>query len=245
MKPIIIGTLVAIAVVLTLGAWANGFKGSLATDAVEQARADAEKAGEALKPEEVKFEGGPLPAEIVAVLTDEAAGTVAVVASITNPEKKVAATNITVGIELLDASGAVVGTNTDPGTDPSLNTIAVIGPGETALYVNDTFLASGVPASATVKATGTPARQKLTEFVIEGATISEGPFGVSITGTVTNPGAEAKQGVHVMAVVREGTTVVGAGGALVSDLPGGGTADFEIFVIGQTKGELEVWAPAL
>lgn len=226
------------ALVVVLGAWANSFEASVA-------KADKLVAETpTVKPKKVVFKGGPLPAKVVALLTDEANGTVAVVVAITNPDKKRAATDITIGVELLDKSGKVVGTNTAAGTDAALNHIASIGPGETALYINDTVIPESMPASATAKATGTPKGGKLQEFTIEGAKIENGTFGVSVTGMVTNPGATPENKIHVEAVVKEGDTIIGAGGALVDHLDPGGKAEFQIFIIGKSEGDLEVWAPA-
>jgi hypothetical protein len=239
MKLAVVVVLVGVVVTLTLGAAANSFEGSVA-----RAGREVVEAPPVAKPEEVKFEGGPLPATVDALFYDEVNGTVAVVVSIENPHADVAATGITIGIELLDAAGKVVGTNTAAGTDPALNKIASIGPGETALYVNDTIIPDAAPASATVKATGTPERVALTDFDIVRAELDDSPFGVSIIGTIRNPGATTETQVHPQAVIRRGGEIVGAGGALVDSLPAGGEAEFQIFVIGEADGEVEVWAPA-
>jgi hypothetical protein len=228
----------SVALVIVLGAWANSWEGSVA-----KAKKLA-TAAPTVKPKAVVFKGGPLPSKVVALLTDEANGTVAVVAAITNPDKKLPATGITVGVELLGKSGKTAGTNTAAGTNPVLNQIASIAPGETALYVNDTIIPDSAPVSATVKATGTPKKGKLQEFKIEGAKVQHGAFGVSIAGTVVNPGTSPQTSVHIEAVVKQGEKIVGAGGALVDRIDPGGKAEFQIFVIGKSEGDLVVWAPA-
>lgn len=232
----------ATVVVVLLGIWANGWEGSVAkADAV--ARASSESAA-AVEPEEFEFAGGELETEVEAVLYDQANNTAAVVVSVSNPDPKRPIVDAPIQIELLDEAGKAIGTNTAPGTNPVLNEVPSIPSGETVLYVNDTIVPQGVPVSARVKATGTPTDEKLTELEAEGA-VEDSVYGVSAIGSVLNPSAKTLENVRVEAVVRKSGTIVAAGGALIEQLEGNATADFQIFLIGAGEGgKLELWAPA-
>lgn len=198
------------------------------------------------QPEVFAFQGGELEAEVEGVFTDPEAGAVAVVVDVRNPDPTRPIVDATIQIELLDAAGAVVGTNTDPGTDERLNRIPSIPAGGDTLYVNDTIALTGDVVSARAKATGTPIDLPLQELDVRGAALADGPFGVTATGTVGNPGAAAVEQARVFAFVRDPAgTIVGAGAALLDPIDAGGEQPFTIFVVGESAGELDVVAPAM
>lgn len=198
------------------------------------------------QPDVFVFEGGELEVEVEGLFVDAEAGSVAVVVAVANPDPERPIVGATIQIELLDAAGAVVGTNTDPGTDPRLNQIPSIPAGGGTVYVNDTIVASGEVASARAKATGTPAAVELQALEVRDAAIADGAFGVSVSGTVANPGPAAVDQARVFAVVRDPAgAVVGAGAALLDAIEAGIEQPFQIFVVGAADGELEVIAPAL
>lgn len=198
------------------------------------------------QPEVFAFEGGELETAVEGVFVDAEAGAVAVVVEVRNPDPARPIVDATIQIELLDASGTVVGTNTDPGTDERLNRIPSIPAGGDTLVVNDTIVPTGEVVSARAKATGTPVDAPLQELDVSGAALAEGPFGVTATGTVGNAGAEPIEQARVFAFVRDPDgAIVGAGSALLDPIDAGGEQPFTIFVVGQSTGELDVVAPAM
>lgn len=238
MRRWVAGAVVGIALVLGLGAWAHGFEGS-----VTRANAAASKVVENVKPPEFAFKGGPLKTTVEAVLYDEANGTSAVVVEVQNPDPKRPILSAPIKIELLDEAGKVIGSNATAGTEPILNQVPSLPPDGKVLYVNDTISPEGTPASARVKATGTPTDARLQKFEVKGE-IDESVYGASVVGTVLNPGPETRKNVRVEAVVTKGGKVVAAGGALIDQLEANATGDFQIFLIGDPKGgKLTVWAP--
>ncbi|MEZ5098284.1 MAG: FxLYD domain-containing protein [Thermoleophilia bacterium] len=270
------------ALVVLLGAWTNGWQGSLERQAELAPLQEAERAAniaqgaESLagetdaapgtapgpgmvapeppppvdtvveEPEVFVFEGGELEAEVQGPFVDADAGAVAVVVAVANPDPVRPIVDATIQIELLDAAGEVVGTNTDPGTDERLNRIPSIPAGGETLFVNDTIVPTGEPVSARARATGTPADVTLQELDVRGAALAGSAFGVTATGTVGNPGGAVVEQARAFAVVRDAAgAIVGAGSALLEPIEPGGEQPFTIFVVGETAGELEVVVPAL
>jgi hypothetical protein len=276
---VLAGIALALALVLALGALASDFEGSrthaekirplaeqAAAEAIALGSAEDVAGGETVAgvpppapvvvdtvveaPEVFEFAGGELEAEVLGLFTDPEAGVVAVVVEVTNPDPARWIVSAPIQLELLDAAGAVVGSNTAVGTDPVLNEVASIPPGGTAVYVNDTTTPeSGDVTTVTdvrVQATGEPTDAVPVELEVRDPVLDSGVFGTSVTGTVANLGAEAREKVRVYAVVRDqSSTVVGAGQGLVEALEPGAESQFQIFLTGESEGELEVWAPPL
>ena len=150
-------------------------------------------------------------------------------------------------IDVLDASGQVIGTNNIPGALPTLIHVPSAPAGATSMYVNDQILISGVPASAKVVIDGQPYAGELPKPLEATApTIVDDPsLGKAWTTTVTNTTGVRQEEVIVQVAVRKNGKVVGAGTALIQGgLDPGAKADVTGYFIGSADGDLEITVPA-
>ena len=152
-------------------------------------------------------------------------------------------------IELLDAAGKVIGTNTDAGTSPLLNHLPSIGPKSRLLLVSDQLTADGDVKSARITVGGGAAKPLgggLPELTVKGLAIDNSdPFGLAFKGTIVNNSDVAQPAVLVSVTAAKGDKYVAAGSSVVSDLGPGTSQDFSGYWIGNPKGaKLAASAPA-
>ena len=184
-------------------------------------------------------------AEVEGVLASPDGSTAAVVVKITTDQ----ATQLlwpAIQIDVLDASGAVIGTNNIPGALPELIHVPSAPGGATSTYVNDQVLVSGVPASARVTIDGAPFAGELpAPLQTTPPKVAKDAFGDSWTTTITNSTGVRQETVVAQVVVRKDGKVVGAGTAVVQGgLEPGASADVTGYVIGSADGDVEIVVPA-
>jgi hypothetical protein len=178
-----------------------------------------------------------------AVITDENGS--AVVVRMRNDSARAQA-NVPVTLDVLDAAGKTVFTNTTPGLERSLTHAAVVPAKGETVWVNDQVFATSPPAEVDAKV-GAPEDQAPPDAAairVGRATLTEDPVsGLAATGTVTNPGSKDQRRILLTAVAREGDRIVAAGRGVVARVRAGKRARFRIFFIGDPKGaELTVTA---
>lgn len=155
---------------------------------------------------------------------------------------------VPVAITVRDAAGASVYANNLPGLSRSLVSVALIAPHGQVTWIDDQVHASGgTPAKVVAEvgqaraATGAPP-----QLAVTGVHLNESaPSEASAEGKVVNRSSAAQGELVVNAVAVRSGRIVAAGRALLTSLPGGGSAAFQAFLIGSPKGAaLTVTAPA-
>lgn len=159
--------------------------------------------------------------------------------------------NVPILIDVLDAKGKNVYTNSLPGLEPALTSIPYVEAGGEATWVHDQVLAAGEPerVEVTVGEGGSPYSGETPEFTASEPKLEGDPY----SGIVADGDAENKSGGKVerlllYAVAREGDEVVAAGrGAIEKVKPEPKPLPYNIYFIGDPRGaEVELtWFPTL
>jgi hypothetical protein len=148
-------------------------------------------------------------------------------------------------VNVLDAKGKSVYTNSIPGIEPALASVPYIPAGGDVEWVNDQVLASEEPKSVRVKVgastdsySGALPAIEVSAPKIEGDPVS----GIEATGTVVNKTGKDQERLLLYAVGRSGGKVVAAGRGAIEHLKAGTKPlHYDIFFIGDPTGaELEV-----
>lgn len=212
-------------------------------DKAERARAEAGTVEQVTSADITQMTGAT--AEVEGVVASADGLTAAVVVKITTE----AGTTLLwpqIQIDVLDASGTVIGTNNIPGALPVLIHVPSAPGGAVTTYVNDQILISGTPASARVVLDGAPFGGDL-PGALEATppqVTADPTFGDSWTSTITNTSGVRQEQVIVQVVVRKGGKVVGAGTAQIQGgLDPGAKADVTGYFIGSSDGDLEISVP--
>lgn len=160
-------------------------------------------------------------------------------------------TEVPILIDVLDAKGKSVYSNSLPGLEPALTSIPYVEAGDEATWVHDQVLASGKPESVevTVGEGGTPYAGGIPELTLSEPKLEGDPY----SGVVAGGNAENKSGGKVerlllYAVAREGNEVVAAGrGAIERIKPEPKPLPYNIYFIGDPLGaDVELtWFPTL
>lgn len=212
-------------------------------DKAARARAEAGEVAQVTAADIAEMQG--VTADVEGLLTSPDGMTAAVVVRITTA----AGTAILwpqIEIEVLDASGAVIGTNNIPGALPVLIHVPSAPGGAESVYVNDQIMVSGTPASARAIIDGAPFAGELPKPLeaTEPTIVADPEIGDAWTTTVTNTTGVRQEQVIVQLVVRKDGKVVGAGTAQVQGgLDPGATADVTGYFVGSSDGELTVLVP--
>ena len=154
--------------------------------------------------------------------------------------------NVPLAITVRDTKGSSVYSNSSPGLAHSLVALALIQPHAESTWIDDQISARGSGGSVAAEAgEGGAVDSAVPRLTLQGAHIFEEPgTGFGATGIVVNHSPVAQRELVVYATARRGSRVLAAGRAVVAQVPGGGSAPFELFFIGNPKGgQLELSAP--
>jgi len=213
-------------------------------DKAERVRAKAGKIGKVTAATITQLPGVKAEVDGIIVSSDKTVALVVVHVTATKPD--LALLWAPIKINLKDATGKVIATNNVAGTDPLLIHLSSLPKGGEAYYVNDQIsLASGTPVSADVVVGGEPAKVDVPKpLKTTKGKIVKSQLGDTWTVTVTNNTDVAQETVLVEGVVREGGKVVGGGTAVAHGLAPGKSTDVTGFIVGSSKGQLTITAPA-
>jgi len=153
--------------------------------------------------------------------------------------------NVPILIDVLDAKGKNVYSNSLPGLETALTSIPYVEAGKEATWVHDQVLATGKPKSVevTVGEGGTPYAGEIPEFTASEPKLEGDPY----SGLVADGDAENKSGgkldrLLLYVVARQGDEVVAAGrGAIERIKPEPKPLPYNVYFIGDPSGaDLEV-----
>lgn len=143
-------------------------------------------------------------------------------------------------IDVLDAKGKSVYTNSIPGIEPALVSVPYIPAGGDAEWVNDQVLATGKPKSVKVKvgASSESYSGAFPEIEVSAPKIEGDPVsGIEATGTVVNKTGEDQDRLLLYAIGRKGGKVVAAGRGAIDHIKAGTKPlHYDIFFIGDPTG---------
>jgi hypothetical protein len=155
--------------------------------------------------------------------------------------------NVPIEIHVRDAQGASIYTNDMPGLGAPLTSVATLPAHGELTWVDDQIQAAGTPASVEAlvgeapKAGGSVPRLQITG----GHAVKDPANGPGAAGSLVNPSGLTQAQVVVYAVARRGAKIVGAGRAVLPEVPAHGSAPFQLYLIGEARGaQLELSAPA-
>lgn len=148
--------------------------------------------------------------------------------------------DVPIAIDVLDAKGKSIYTNTTPGLEPALAGAPFIAAGGEVAWVNDQVLAAGKPAKVEVRVgaseetfTGEQPKVSVSPPQLKGD-----PFtGVAASGEIVNESGEDIERLLLYGVARQGGEIVAAGrGAIEHFKAGAKPAPYDIFFIGDPRG---------
>lgn len=155
--------------------------------------------------------------------------------------------NVPIEIHVRDAHGASIYANDIPGLGAPLTSIASIPPHGELTWVDDQIQAAGIPASVeALVGEAAKASGRAAPLTITAAHVVEDPTnGPGAAGSLRNGSAVTQRQVVVYAVARRAAKIVGAGRAVLPEVPAQGSVPFQLYFIGEAKGaQLELSAPA-
>lgn len=147
---------------------------------------------------------------------------VASVGAVIRNESPLVALNVTVTVNLKDATGAIVKSETTHLPFVPANSEVYAGP--------SVFLSQGAPAPVTAEAQVHAARGQqlnIQSFTFSDVSYRSDQFG-RVVGTITSPFAMPVTSVYVNCVLFQGSNVVGGGFTFVAVVPAGQSTGFEI-----------------
>jgi hypothetical protein len=155
--------------------------------------------------------------------------------------------NVPILVNVHDAKGKTVYTNSAPGLDLALNHVPVMEPGQSFTWVNDQVTAAGNPKSVKVEV-GMPegkAPAHLPELAVSPPRSKSSSLGAQVTGTVTNKSQIDQQKLVLFAVARQGGRIVAAGRGVIKKVKvKAKPAAYVIFFIGNPEGgDVSIQAP--
>lgn len=148
--------------------------------------------------------------------------------------------DVPIAIDVLDAKGRSVYTNTIPGIEPALAAMPFLGAGEEAVWVNDQVLATGKPSRVEVRVGASDASfsGEQPELSVSAPKLEGDPYtGVAAAGNVVNESGEDLVRLLLYGVAREGGRIVAAGRGAIEPLKADGKkAPYNIYFIGDPRG---------
>jgi hypothetical protein len=169
----------------------------------------------------------------------------AVVVTLRNHSRR-ALRAIPLALEVRDAAGASVYTNSAPGLAHALTSVPLIAArGELSWIDDQVQAAGGAPKSVHATAGEAPAATgPLPQIAVSGPHFTEGPEGSAAEGTVTNRSTTAQNELVIFALAERAGRIVAAGRAVLSELAPGASAPFRAFLVGNASGaRLRIEAP--
>lgn len=154
---------------------------------------------------------------------------------------------VPVEIDVKGKGGKSVFKNDAPGLEPSLTSIAVLGPHEQVFWVNDQVLATATPESVKAQVGGAkdvPAA-RVAKLEVGKPKLERDPAsGVAAIGYVTNRSRQPQKKVTLYAVAHKGSKLVAAGRAGIRVVKARKRARYTVLFIGDPRGAtIEVAAP--
>jgi hypothetical protein len=153
---------------------------------------------------------------------------------------------VPIAITVSDASGKRVLSNSAPGLEAGLVSVASLPAHAEAFWVDDQLPAGSKPARVSARVgEGTPVAS-VPQVAIASIHSTEGAAaGPGVAATASNNGRAAQQSLAVFAVARRSGQIVAAGRAVIPELAAGASAPFQLFFVGSAKGaQLRLLAPA-
>jgi hypothetical protein len=151
-----------------------------------------------------------------------------------------------VSIAVTDAHGKPLYRNDVAGLEESLVSMALLGKGQDAFWVDNQVTGAGKAAKVTAKVGAAKAKVAgaIPTFSISGVHVSSEADGIYAKGTIVNRSKVAQPRLTIFCVARKGTKIVAAGRAIVDRLPPAGAKPtaFTVFFIGNPKGAKLVFA---
>jgi hypothetical protein len=155
--------------------------------------------------------------------------------------------NVPIEIHVRDAHGASIYANDIPGLGAPLTSVALLPAHGELTWVDDQIQVADTPASvvALVGEAPTVSGSAPRLAISGGHVVEDATNGPGAVGSLVNPSALAQSEVVVYAVARRGAKIVGAGRAVLPEVPAHGSVPFQLYFIGQARGaRLEFSAPA-
>jgi hypothetical protein len=153
---------------------------------------------------------------------------------------KLALAGLPVSIAVTDAKGKPLYRNDVAGLEDSLVSMALLGKGEDAFWVNNQITAAGKPAKVQAKVGAAKGRvpARVPSFAISGVGLQSDSGSVFAKGTIVNRSKVAQKRLTIFCVARKGAKVVAAGRGILDVLPPAGAKPtrFTVFFIGNPKG---------
>jgi hypothetical protein len=148
--------------------------------------------------------------------------------------------DVPIAIDVHDAKGQSVYTNTIPGIEPALASIPYIAAGEEVVWVNDQVLAAGKPAKVEVRVGASDATfsGELPAVAVSEPKLEGDPYtGVAAGGEVLNESGGDLERLLLYGVARQGDRIVAAGRGAIEPLNANGKeAPYNIYFIGDPRG---------
>jgi hypothetical protein len=145
---------------------------------------------------------------------------------------------VPIEIDVKDAAGATVYTNTMPGLALELVSLPLLRAHATSTWVDDQVQSSTAPASVTAEAgEGERDGEAIPTLAVAGVSLNEG----EAEGSLVNRSHTSESEVAVYAVARRGGAIVAAGSSIVALTEAGTSTHFQAPLIGNANGaQLEV-----
>jgi hypothetical protein len=153
--------------------------------------------------------------------------------------------DVPLAITVKGAGGAVLYRNDAPGLEAALTSVPLLAPGATFTWIDDQVQVSAAPASLSAEAGEAQAASGPTPQIrlsgVHGTEEAEGP---GIAGKVANDSGVAQSDLIVYGIARRGGRIVGAGRAVLSEVPAHGSSQFQVLLIGSVRGaQVQASAP--
>jgi hypothetical protein len=153
--------------------------------------------------------------------------------------------NVGIGITVTNSAGRELYANNVPGIEEALTHVSVFPPHQRITWVDDQIPSGGAPSEVNVKVQDPPpARVPIPKITFTGVRMNEEGGSAGAAGTVHNESPITQHKLIVYGVARHGGRIVGAGRAILAEVPAHGSAPFQVFFVGSTAGaQVEVTAP--
>lgn len=149
-------------------------------------------------------------------------------------------------ITVTGRAGRVLYRNNTPGLEAALTSVALLAPGASFTWIDDQVQAGEAPTGVSAEAgEGQTAGGPAPQIRMSGVHRTEAAEGPGIAGRVANESGVAQKNLVVYGLARRGGRIVGAGRAVLSEVPAHGSSEFQVLVIGGVHGaQVQASAPA-
>lgn len=153
--------------------------------------------------------------------------------------------DIPLAITVTGKTGATLYRNNIPGIEAALTSVPLLAPGASFTWIDDQVQAGEAPAGVSaVAGEGQSTNGPAPQIRLSGVHGTEAPEGSGIAGKVSNESGVAQTNLVVYGLARRAGQIVGAGRAVLSEVPAHGSSEFQVLVIGSAHGaQVEATAP--